>query len=71
MQRIRKDEKNIKINPGTIPYRIMIFLRPKKLHTKAQICSNLKLKRSSVDRGCRILRKQEIIFMFKRKWWGV
>lgn len=52
------DEREHKLKEGSIPDTIRKFLKHKKMHTKTQISRETKLKRSAVDRGCRILRKK-------------
>jgi len=55
----------------TIPKKVLKYLQKKKIATtKKIICREMKLKRSTVNSACRILRKQKLIGMYYRKYWG-
>ena len=56
----------------TIPKKVLKYLQKKKIAmTKKTICRDLKLERTSVNRACRILRKQKLIGMHYKKYWGI
>lgn len=66
---IKKKAEPIK---KTIPNQIHSYLRGKGIAVKKRtICKALKLKRSSVNYGCRKLRKEKKIGMYRKTYWGI
>lgn len=56
----------------TIPEKLYDYFKQRTgAVTKDKICKDTGLKRSTVDRGCRILRKQGKIGMYWKRYWCV
>lgn len=55
----------------TIPDKVLGYLEGKPAMRKASICRELDLKKSSVDRACRLLRKEKKVGMYMRLYWGI
>ena len=56
----------------TIPEKILEYLKSQEVFLKKDIiCRDLDLRRASVNYGCRILRKKNLIGWCYRKYWGV
>jgi len=47
------------------------ILKKNKAVTKKQIQQGANLKKSQVDRACTELRKDKILGIYYRKWWGI
>ncbi len=73
-----------KKNKQTIPVKVLMYLKRKKIAvTKRQIMKGLRLSKGSVDRACRILRKNNKIGytkssfrlpnvgFFVKTYWGI
>ena len=75
--------KGVQMKKQTIPEKVYKHLKKKKVAcTKDSICNALKMKKTSVDRACRILRKEKKVGFIKssyslarvkivKTYWGV